>query len=183
VRLSASYFYTRLNEVIIFDTSSAINPITDPLGRSGGYRNTGGGIARGAEFSSSVAATRSLQLTGAYTYTDPRQRTPVVPGVWRSYEIPLHQYSFSATQRFSSRLTGFFTFTGSSDYLDSVSGRAFRFKGPERGQLGLSYRRPLGEFRAIRFYVKADNLWNQTYFENGFLTPGTTMTGGTQFEF
>src|SRR5260370_31555148 len=31
VRLSATYFYTRLNEAIIFDTSSAINPITHPF--------------------------------------------------------------------------------------------------------------------------------------------------------
>jgi vitamin B12 transporter len=183
VQLSATYFYTRLNEVIIFDTSSAINPITDPLGRSGGYRNTGGGIARGVEFSSSVAATKSLQFTGAYTYTDARQRTPLVAGVWRTYEIPRHQYSFSATQRFSPGLTGFFTYTGSSDYLSSISGRAFQFGGLERGQLGLSYRRSLTEFRAIRFYGKADNLFKQTYFENGFRTPGITMVAGTQFEF
>jgi hypothetical protein len=56
VQLSTSYFYTRLNEVIIFDTTGAITPLTDPLGRNGGYRNTGGGIARGVEFSSNVAA-------------------------------------------------------------------------------------------------------------------------------
>jgi outer membrane cobalamin receptor len=183
VQLSASYFYTRLNEVIIFDTSGAINPVTDPLGRSGGYRNTGGGDARGAEFSATAAATGSLQVTGSYTYTDARQRTPLVVGVWQTYEIPRHQYSLSATQRLSARLTAFFAFTGSSDYLASVSGKAFRFRGPERGQLGLSYRRSLSEFRSIRFFVKADNLFNQTYFENGFRTPGTTMTAGTQFTF
>jgi hypothetical protein len=124
-----------------------------------------------------------LQLTGAYTYTDSRQRTPLVPGVWRTYETPLHQYSLSATERFSSQLTAFFTYTGASDYLASISGRAFQFGGLQRGQLGLSYRRPLTEFRAIRFYIKADNLFNQTYFENGFRTPGIAMTAGTQFEF
>jgi len=183
VQLSASYFYTRLNEVIIFDTSNAINPITDPLGRSGGYRNTGGGIARGAEFNATAAATHSLQLMGSYTYTDARQQTPLVAGVWQTYEIPRQQYSLSATQRLSPRLTAFFAFTGSSDYLASVSGRASRFDGPARGQLGLSYRRPLSEFRAIRFYFKADNLFNQTYYENGFRTPGTAMTAGTQFAF
>ncbi len=183
VKLSGSYFYTRLNEVIIFDTSGAINPVTDPLGRSGGYRNTGGGIARGVEFSATAAATRSLQLTGSYTYTDARQQIPLVAGVWQTYEIPRQQYSLSATQRLSPRLTTFFAFTGSSTYLASVSGRAFRFDGPARGQLGLSYRKPLSEFRAVRFFVKADNLFNQTYFENGFRTPGFTFTGGTQFEF
>jgi len=183
VQVSATYFYTRLNQVVIFDSSGAVNPVTDPLGRNGGYRNTGGGIARGAELSTSVAATRSLQLTGAYTYADGRQRTPLVAGVWRTYEIPQHQYSLSATQRLSPRLTTFFTYTGSSNYLASVSGRAFCFGGIERGQIGLSYRRPLSEFRAVRFYVKADNLFDQTYFENGFRTPGRTMTAGTQFEF
>jgi len=183
VQVSATYFYTRLNQVVVFDSSGAVNPVTDPLGRSGGYRNTGGGIARGAEFNTSLAATRSLQLTGAYTYADGRQRTPLVAGVWRTYEIPQHQYSLSATQRLSPRLTTFFTYTGSSNYLASVSGRAFRFGGMERGQIGLSYRRPLSEFRAIRFYGKADNLFDQTYFENGFRTPGRTITAGTQFEF
>lgn len=183
IQLSATYFYTRLNQVIVYDTSGAIAPLTDPLGRNGGYRNTGGGLARGVEFSSSVAATRSLHLTGAYTYTDSRQRTPLVAGVWQTYEIPRHQYSVFATQRFSARLTGVFGYAGSTDYLASVSGHAFRFGGPSRAQTALSYRQPLSEFRALRFYFKADNLFNQTYFENGFRTPGVTFTSGTQFEF
>jgi iron complex outermembrane receptor protein len=183
VQISATYFYTRLNEVIIFDTSGAVTPLTDPLGRNGGYRNTGGGIARGAEVSASVAATRTLQLSGAYTYTDARQQTPLVAGVWQTYEVPRQQYSFFATQRFTSRLTAVFGYAGSTDYLASVSGRAFRFGGPSRAQTMLSYRHPLSEFRAVRLYFKADNLFNQTYFENGFRTPKATFTSGTQFEF
>jgi len=181
--LSASYFYPRLNETIIFDSSDAINAVTDPRGRSGGYRNTGGGIARGTEFSASVAATRSVQLMGACAYTDSRQRAPLVAGVRRTYETLVHLNSMSATQRVTSRPTAFFAYAGSSDYLASLSGGAFQFDGPTSGQLGLSYRRPLGECRAIRFYSRADNLFNQTYFENGFRPPGRTITGGTQFEF
>jgi len=183
LRLSATYFYTRLNEVVVYDSSGAINAATDPLGRSGGYRNTRGGIARGAEFSASAAATRSLQLTAAYTYTDARQQSPLAAGVWRTYEMPRHQYSMSATQRFSARLTGFFLFGGSSEYLASVSGRAFQFQEPARGQTGLSYRKPLREQSAVRLYGKVDNLLNQTYFENGFRSPGITLTAGTKFEF
>jgi len=182
-QLSATYFYTRLNEVIVFDTSGAVNPTIDPLGRNGGYRNTGGGLARGVEVSSSVAATRSLHLTGAYTYTDARQQTPLVAGVWRSYAIPRHQSSVSLTQRFSPQLTAFFVYLGSTDFLASLSGRAFRFPGVTRGELGLSYRHALGEFRAVRFHVKVDNIFNQTYFENGFQTPGATAVTGMQFEF
>jgi outer membrane receptor protein involved in Fe transport len=183
VQLSATYFYTRLNEVIIFDFSGVINQFTDPLGRNGGYRNTGGGLARGVEFRSDAAATRSLQLTAAYTYVDARQATPLVPGVWQTYEIPRHQYSAFATQRFGSRLVAYFGYAGSSSYLDPVSSRAFRFPGPSRAQTAVSYRCPLREFSAVRFYLKADNLFNQTYFENGYRTPGVGVTAGTQWEF
>jgi hypothetical protein len=35
----------------------------------------------------------------------------------------------------------------------------------------------------VRFYLKADNLFNQTYFENGYHTPGIGVTAGTQWEF
>jgi outer membrane receptor protein involved in Fe transport len=48
---------------------------------------------------------------------------------------------------------------------------------------GASYRLPLGEFRAVRFFVRGENLMNQEYFENGFRTPGRTANGGIQFEF
>jgi iron complex outermembrane receptor protein len=183
VQLSATYFYTRLNEVILFDSSGVINQFTDPLGRNGGYRNTGGGLARGVEFHSDVAATRSFQLTTAYTYTDARQATPLVPGVWQTYEIPRHQYSAFATERFTSRLVGYFGYAGSSSYLDPVSSRAFRFPGPSRAQTAISYRRPMREFSAVRLYLKAENLFNQRYFENGYRTPGIGVTAGTQWEF
>jgi vitamin B12 transporter len=181
VQLSATYFYTKLNEVITFLTS--INPFTDPLGRSGGYVNTGGGLARGVEFSAAVAATSRLQLTGAYTYTDARQAVPLVPGVWQTFDSPHNQYSAFATQRFSARLTGYFGYVGSSDYIGSLSGGAFQFNGLARAQTGISYRQPLRGYSAMRFYFKADNLFNQTYFEDGFRTPGVTFTGGTKFEF
>lgn len=182
-RLSATYFYTRLNEVVIFDTSGAVTPLTDPLGRNGGYRNTGGGIARGTEFSAAAAPTRSLEVTAAYTYTDARQRTPLVAGVWQTYEVPRHQFSLMATERITSRWTAAFGYGATSNYLASVSGRAFRFDGYSRAMAIVSYRRPFGERRSIRLYQKASNLFNQSYFENGVRTPGVTATSGIQVEF
>ncbi|HUB33173.1 MAG TPA: TonB-dependent receptor [Bryobacteraceae bacterium] len=175
VQLSATYFYTRLSQLIIFDTG--INP---PYG---GYRNGGGGIASGFEFSSSVAATRRLQFNAAYTYTNSRQDTPEVPGVWQSLDIPHHQYSVYATERLTARVTAIFRYFGTSDYVSSIWGLGYRFPGAARAQAMLSYRRLLGEFRAIRFYGKVDNLSNQAYFQDGFRTPGATFTVGTQFEF
>ena len=182
-QLSATYFFTRLNEVIIFDYSGGINPSTDPLGRYAGYRNTGGGLARGVELSANVAATRRVQFTAAYTYTDSRQQTPVVPGVWESLDSPRHQYSAFATARLTDRLTAVLRYIGTGDYLGSVYGYAFRFSGAQRAQAMLSYRRPLAEFRAVRFYGKVDNMFNQTYYQDGFRTPGATFVTGMQFEF
>jgi vitamin B12 transporter len=181
--LSANWFYTRLNEVILYDSSGAINALTDPLGRTGGYRNAGGGLARGVELHVTAAATRSLMLRGGYTLTDSRQQTPLTAGVWQTYEIPRHQFSLAADQRFTSRLAAFLSWNASSSYLASVSGRAFRFDGPTRLNAGINYRRPFKERDAVRLYVKGDNILNRTLFENGFRTPGATFSAGTQFEF
>src|SRR5207253_3042189 len=49
LRVSATWFYTNLQEVIAFDSSGLLKPATDPFGRSSGYVNTAGGIARGSE--------------------------------------------------------------------------------------------------------------------------------------
>ncbi len=56
--LSATYFYTRLQEVIGFNTVS----LNDPFQRFFGYLNAGGGLARGAEFSVTAQPSRTLDL-------------------------------------------------------------------------------------------------------------------------
>src|SRR5581483_11739532 len=106
---------------------------------------------------------RSLQITGAYTYTDARERTPLVAGVWQTYEVPRHQFSATATERITPRWTAAFGYGATSNYLASVSGRAFRFDGYSRALALVSYRRPVGEQRAIQFYGKAANLFDQGY--------------------
>ncbi|MBI4458619.1 MAG: TonB-dependent receptor [Acidobacteria bacterium] len=186
LRTSATYFYTRLHDVIIFDFSGAINPATDPFGRIGGYRNTKGGLARGVEVSSLISANRSLDISVAYTYTNSLQRTPIIGGILRSFRIPAHQVSVVTTQRLGERLFVTLDFTASSNYLAQIFGRAsraYRFDGIKKADLGLSYRIPLREFKAVRFFAKIDNLFNQTYYESGFRTPGATGVGGLQFEF
>ena len=64
-----------------------------------------------------------------------------------------------------------------------IDQRRASFDGLRRVNAGASYRLPLGEFRAVRFFVRAENLLDQNYFENGFRTPGRTANGGIQFEF
>jgi len=189
VRLSSTWFYTRLQEVIVFDFSGAISPTTDPFGRFGGYRNTNGGLARGLEFSVEASPTRSLDLSGSYTYTNADQRRPLVPGIIRSFAIPDHQFSVVATQRLGQRVFINFDLITSSSYLapmfdsNTFTSRAFEFDGLAKADLGASYRFPLSENRAIRFFGKVENMFDHDYYESGYRTPGATAVGGVQFEF
>jgi vitamin B12 transporter len=183
-RFSATYFYTQLQNVI------AYLPVTnDPFGRFTGYLNTRGGLARGAELSASVALTRTTNVIAAYTYTNARERVPIVENVLQTLITPPHQYSVSATQRIGSRFTAIFTLQGSGDYLaplfdnTTYANRPYRFGGMHLAELGGSYRVPLSEYRALRFFAKGGNIFDQTYYESGYRTPGATGTGGLQFEF
>ncbi len=74
VRASATYFYTRLQEVVGFGVPAQ----PDPFGRFfSGYINTGGGLARGVELSVSASPTSRLGIDASYTYTNSDERTPV----------------------------------------------------------------------------------------------------------
>jgi vitamin B12 transporter len=187
LRLSATYFYTHLQRVITFDTSGLINPLTDPFGRDIGYLNTRGGFARGVEFNADWAVRTALTLSGSYTYTDAREETPLVPNVYRSFNTPRNQFSVFVVQRFGPRTFVDFTLSAADSYLaqvySSFSSGAFQFPGYKRGDLGISYRFPLKESRSLRLFAKAENIFDQTYYESGFPTPGVTARGGVQFEF
>lgn len=189
LRASATYFYTKLQKIIIFDFSGLINPATDPFGRFGGYVNTNGGIARGVELSLTATPLATLKLSAAYTYTKSLQRTPQVPGVLRSFVTPDHQFSLVATQRFGRRFLINFDLAASSDYLAPIfnsttfASRAYRFRGLAKADLGATYTLPLGESRSLRFFGYVDNLFNRAHFESGFRIPGRTGRAGAAFRF
>jgi len=187
LKASASYFYTWLQNVINFDTSGLINPATDPFGRYIGYLNTQGGISRGIETSAAVAPTRSLKVTAAYTYVNAIERAPIVGDVLRTFVIPRNQFSVLVTEQPTTRLMLTLDTLASSSYLAPVYGdvvtQTYRFNGLHKVNVGASYRLPIDECRAIRFFVRADNIFDQAYFESGFLTPGRTASSGLQFEF
>ena len=190
VRASATYFYTELRRIILFDFSGLIDFTTDPFGRFGGYLNTDGGIARGAEIELRAIPFRTLNLTAAYTFTKAQQRTPQVPGTIRALVIPEHQFSIVATQHVGRRVLINFDFSASSNYLGAVidpmtfGSRGYRFKGLAKADLGASYSLPLGdERRQLRFFGYVDNLFDREYFESGFRTPGRTGRAGATFVF
>lgn len=187
LRTSASYFYTRLQNVIIFDFSGLIDPATDPYGRYGGYLNSRGGLARGVETSAEMSVTRSSTVSAAYTFTNAVERTPLVGDVLQSFVTPRHQFSAVVGQRLAKRWLADFALVAASNYLTPIYGadgtRVYRFPGMKKADVGLSYRQPLGEFRSIRWFGKVDNIFNQNYYEGGFRTAGTTARGGMSFEF
>jgi iron complex outermembrane receptor protein len=187
-RASATYFYTRLQEVIAFDfTGLVVQP--DPFGRFGGYVNTGGGLARGVELSLEAAPARTFDIRTSYTYTNADERTPRVGNVIRSFTIPDHQFNLTVTQRVGRRLLFNFDFTASSDYLAPVfdpstfGSVVYRFDGIRKADAGANYTVPLSESRSLRFFGYVENLFGREYFENGFRTPGRTGKAGAQFSF
>jgi vitamin B12 transporter len=185
VRLSATYFYTRLQEVIGFDFSGKINPQTDPFGRFFGFLNTGGGLARGLELSATAAPSRMLDVFVSYTYTNSDQQTPQVSGsgVISSLVIPDHQFAAVVTQRIGRRAFINFDLTATSDYLAPVFPRVYRFEGLIKADLGASYEFPLAEQRRLRVFGYIDNLFNRDNFESGFRTPRRTGRAGASFSF
>jgi iron complex outermembrane receptor protein len=186
VRLSATYFYTRLQEVVDFgDTGPA-----DPFGRPfGGYFNTGGELARGLELSATLAPTRTLDIFASYTYTNSDQRRPQVENIIRSFSTPDRQFSLVVTERIGRRVVLNFDLAASSDYLAPIfdqrefRNRAFRFDGALKADLTASYTLPLAESRSLRFFGKVENLFDRSYFENGFRTPGINARGGAALSF
>jgi vitamin B12 transporter len=189
LRASATYFYTRLQEVIAFDSSGVINSVTDPFGRFIGYINVPGGLSRGVELSASLAPSRTFNLTTSYTFTNSRQRTPEVDNVIRSLIIPDHQFSVVATKYFGRRLFVNFDFAASSSYIGPIFdtttfvSRGYRFRGLANAAAGASYTLPLSEKRSVRFFGYVDNLFDREYFESGFRTAGRTARGGAAFTF
>jgi iron complex outermembrane receptor protein len=187
LRLSATYFYTALQETIVFDFSGLIDPVTDPFGRFGGYRNTGGGLARGGEFSVSATPTTSLTLLASYTFTNSDSSTPTVAAENFSKVLGIsdHMFSLTAVHRLGRSIDVTFDFYAASKYPLTLFGspRLFEFDGPVKADLVASYTRPVGEGKSLRFYGKLDNLFDKTYWENGFGAPGIWGIAGVGFQF
>lgn len=184
VQLSATYFYTRLQEVIVFDSTGFIAPATDPFGRFSGYRNTGGGLARGVEVAVNTKPYRTLDLGASYTFTKAVNRVATsVPGFLRTFVQPRHTFTLFAAQQITRRLDVLFDLFAYGSYFFPFSGRAFKFGGPVKADLGASYTVPMSDRVNMRFYGKVENIFDREYFESGFRTPGAVFTGGMGLRF
>ncbi len=189
VRLSVTYFYTRLNDIIGF--GNVVPNIGSTPRPFGGYENQKGGIARGAEFSFRAEPKDCFDLFTSYTFTNSDQRTPQVSGsgVIRSLGIPDHQFTLVVTQRYKRAWVNF-DFLATSAYLAPIfSNTAFntyiyRFRGNRRGDVTAGYNFGFKKDKlGLRIYGTIENVFDHEYYENGFRTSGATARFGTTFSF
>jgi iron complex outermembrane receptor protein len=174
-RISGTYFYTRLQQVIGFDFSGLINRATDPFGRSSGYRNTGGGLARGMEWSVEATPLRNLLVRTGYTFTKAQERnSTLIGGSTRSIRISDHMFTALVTYRAARGFdVALDLFTASNYWWQFFAGgsRPFEFAGPKKADLVLSYTKAVSDRWNAQFYARIDNVFNRVYFEDGFRTP------------
>ncbi len=193
VRLSGTYFYTRLTNIIGYGTL----PQPDPFGRinalsGGGYLNQTGGIARGVEFSVRAKATTSTDIFASYTFTNTDQLTPQIAGsgVYKTLGVPDDQFTLVVTQRIKRAWINF-DFLATSNYLGSIFSntffvsRLYRFDGNRKGDLtgGYTFGIKKNESLTLRLYGTIENIFDQEYYENGFRTGGAVGRFGISFGF
>jgi vitamin B12 transporter len=185
LRVSATWFYTNLQEVIAFDSSGFLRPAADPFGRSSGYINMGGGISRGAEVGMEASPFRSLRINAAYTYTNSGQRRSTVTNrdFFRVPFISANQFTVTATQQIGPRVD----ITGSvwiaSDQPAIFSNRAFLFSGPRKVDIAANYTIPVNDHWRVRTYTKLSNILDSQYLQGGYRVPGRWGMVGLSFQF
>lgn len=190
VRLTATYFYTKLINTIGY--GNVVPPIGDTPRPFGGYENTNGGIARGAEFSGQFKATSSTDIFASYTYTNSDQRRPQVAGsgLIETLGIPENQFTLVATQRIGKRVFVNFDYVASSSYLAPIFSNStfstviYRFDGNNRGDLSGRYNFvTLKDKYNFNVFGTVENIFDNDYFENGFRTQGVTGRIGLGLNF
>jgi vitamin B12 transporter len=177
MQLNATYFYTNLQQTIAFENSL---PAGDPFNRFFGYRNSGGGVARGFELGGRVSPSSRTTIEASYTYTNSDFRTPTIPAI-RFYEalgISKHTFTLTATQWFAKQFSVAFDMSALSDYTSVIGSRAFKFDGPTKADVVFHYEHPISDKRSVDFYAKVENVFNQRHYENGFLGPKAWAIGG-----
>jgi iron complex outermembrane receptor protein len=92
-------------------------------------------------------------------------------------------FTATATQRIGRRIDVTFDLFAASSYLFPLFPVAYRFDGPLRGDLVAAWTKPLNERQAIRVYTRVENVFNRTYFEEGFPTPKAWAVVGVKWSF
>jgi vitamin B12 transporter len=181
----ATYFYTRLQRVIAF-SGFAVDPLG--LGRFSGFENRPGGLSRGVETYFNTSPLKGMDLRASYTFTN-SDRALTTQGLQPEYVIPEHLFGLTLTQRYRTLLFSFdLNRTGS--YIAPVFENNFPFRmaeltfsGYTKGDVFVSYERRQTERVTLVLFGGVENVFNQKYFENGFLAPQAVGRGGVGLKF
>ena len=176
VRISSTYFYTRVVTITAFD-----------LGRYR-YINGSGGLSRGLELGWELRSTAKFSLNGSYTYTRVHMdRDITVPGFWRVFGAPRHVITLVATQRLGRRATVTGDLTGNSEVFGNFTAagrpRAYRYPGFTKADVSASYELRQTDWGSLKINARIENVLNRTYYDLGWLAPRTTFVTGIGFQF
>ncbi len=191
VKLSATYFYTKINDEVSYLPTDAIG--------SAAYFNFDKHFSRGAEFSGQVKVTNSTDVFASYTFTNSDVRNSrrltflppatIVSQDRKSFGIPDHQFTLVATQRFKRAWVNF-DFLATSNYLAPIFSNStfntyvYRFSGNRRADLTAGYTVLMNKDKLnLRLFGTIENLFDNEYYENGFRTVGRNGRVGLAFGF
>jgi vitamin B12 transporter len=182
--LSATWFHTRLTRVVSFQS---LDRTTDAFGRSSGYRSADGRTARGLEVAGQLQAHRGLRVAVAYTFVDAPPPSGNGDGLPRAAATSAHQFSGLITYARGPLQLSFEIEAAGDHYatlFDPVSfaSRAYRFAAVTKGDLAAGYRIPVGR-TALRVFATVENVFDRTYFVQGFRTAGRTGRAGLMVTF
>ncbi|MBL8149894.1 MAG: TonB-dependent receptor [Blastocatellia bacterium] len=195
LRLSMTYFYNRRQEII----AAGFVPFSSSAGAAFFQTNVAGGLSRGFELSVTANPLRGLDVTSSYLYvnseiafTGVRSDGSNIAGSTPSFSNPRNIFNLVINQRYKA-LNINFDLNAISEYDNPVfspgelftgfASPIFRFDGYVKADLTGSYTFKLGEKTKLELFAKVSNLFDQTYFEDGFQTPGVVATSGVKLKF
>jgi iron complex outermembrane receptor protein len=185
-RFGATYFYTHLRRIIAFNSFFGVDPLG--LGRFSGYENRPGGFSRGVETYLEAAPFRGADWRASYTFTNSDRFVRGV-GLRQEYAIAKHLLALTLNQRYRAWLFSFdVNYTGS--FIQPIFENDFpfrtaelKFPGYTKADLFASYEHRLSENVTATLFGGADNIFDRTYFENGFRAPGIAARAGVNISF
>ena len=189
IRLSGTWFYTRIARVTQFDSGlTVVRPATDVFARNSGYFNGAGGISRGLETTVELRPRRGTMLRTSYSYVNADTDQDIaVRGFYQALSVPAHTVTAMIHQQLGKRTSLTMDLYHSSDYYNSLfaAGRSRAYQYPGLTKIDLVGNRILwqGEKYSLNGYVKVENLLNQTFYENGFRGPGGLLLTGLRVMF
>jgi len=188
VRISSTYFYTRVVTITAFDLGTTISAATDPYGRSSGYINGSGGLSRGLELAWEMRPAASFSLNGSYTYTRANMdRDITVPGFWRVIGVPRHAFTLVATKQIRTRGAIAMDLSSTSETYGNFTAagraRAYRYPSFTKADVSGSYDLWKTDRGTLKATMRIENVLNRTFYDLGWLEPGATFVAGLNLQF